>query len=106
MFPAEVELMHTSMPAATSMRPHAPPGRHATDASQTPAELTSAGLTPAAQSSNPGDQLDEKTRAFYLRSMDVLDHCGVPYCVGGAYALAHYAGIVRHTKDLDFFLRR
>jgi hypothetical protein len=55
---------------------------------------------------NPGEQLDERTRTFYLRSMDVLDRCGVPYCVGGAYALAHYAGIVRHTKDLDFFLRK
>jgi hypothetical protein len=86
--------MHTSMPAATSMRPHAPPDRQHDSAAA------------AGKSTSPGEGLDERTRAFYLRSMDVLDQCGVPYCVGGAYALAHYAGIVRHTKDLDFFLRK
>src|SRR5215218_1628520 len=86
--------MHTSMPAATSMRRHAPPDRQ----HDSPAV--------AGKSTSPGEGLDERTREFYLRSMDVLDRCGVPYCVGGAYALAHYAGIVRHTKDLDFFLRK
>jgi hypothetical protein len=90
--------MRTSMPAATSMRPHAPPVQRPQPAA------TAAGVGPGNKSSNPGEQLDERTRAFYLRSMDVLDRCGVPYCVGGAYALAHYTGIVRHTKDLDFFL--
>ena len=30
----------------------------------------------------------------------------VPFLVGGAYAFAHYTGIVRHTKDLDLFVRR
>ena len=49
--------------------------------------------------------LDAETRAFYMRAMDLLDGSGVAYCVGGAYGLAHYAGIVRHTKDLDVFLR-
>ena len=59
----------------------------------------------AAGDSDPAAGLDHVTRDFYLKSMSVLDGAGVPYLVGGAYALAHYAGIVRHTKDLDLFVR-
>jgi hypothetical protein len=36
--------------------------------------------------------------------METLLAAEVPFMVGGAYALAHYTGIVRHTKDLDLFL--
>ena len=54
----------------------------------------------------PWRGLDENTRQFYLRALDVLGRANVPFLVGGAYALAHYAGIVRHTKDLDLFVRR
>jgi hypothetical protein len=50
--------------------------------------------------------LEPRIRDFYLRAMDVLDAAGVRYLVGGAYALAHHAGIVRHTKDLDLFITR
>jgi hypothetical protein len=55
---------------------------------------------------SPSDHLDAETRDFYLLALDVLDEAGVSYCVAGAYALAAHAGIVRHTKDLDVFLRR
>jgi hypothetical protein len=54
----------------------------------------------------PSDHLDQPTREFYLRALEIMDESGVPYCVAGAYALAAHAGIVRHTKDLDIFLRR
>jgi hypothetical protein len=37
--------------------------------------------------------------------MRVLQYAKVPLLVGGAYALAPLTGIVRHTKDLDIFLR-
>jgi hypothetical protein len=30
---------------------------------------------------------------------------GIPFLVGGAYASAYYTGVVRHTKDLDLFVR-
>jgi hypothetical protein len=50
--------------------------------------------------------LDPRTRAFYLHALDTLDRGGIRYAVAGAYALAYYAGIVRHTKDLDLFMRR
>ena len=42
---------------------------------------------------------------FYKGAMQALADAGVPFLVGGAYALAHYTGIVRHTKDFDFFVR-
>ena len=50
--------------------------------------------------------LSQKTRRFYLDSMRFLDEAGVEYLVGGAYSLAHHAGITRHTKDIDLFVRR
>src|SRR5947209_7715523 len=55
---------------------------------------------------SPAAKLDEPTRQFYRRALDILDATGIAYCVAGAYALAAHAGIVRHTKDLDIFLRR
>src|SRR4051794_18581006 len=51
-------------------------------------------------------ELDPRTRAFYVRSLAVLNESRVPFLVGGAYALAKHAGIERHTKDLDVFIRR
>lgn len=37
--------------------------------------------------------------------MQLLQSRHVEFLVGGAYALAHYTGIVRDTKDFDLFLR-
>jgi hypothetical protein len=56
-------------------------------------------------SRTPFDLLDQQTIDFYLRSLRLLDESGVEYLVGGAYGLAFHAGIVRHTKDLDVFVR-
>jgi hypothetical protein len=50
-------------------------------------------------------ELDPRTRAFYVKSLGVLNESGVPFLVGGAYALTKHAGIERHTKDLDIFVR-
>jgi hypothetical protein len=52
------------------------------------------------------DTLDPRTRQFYLDAMHALDEAGVEYLVGGAYALGHHAGVVRHTKDFDVFVRK
>lgn len=54
---------------------------------------------------SPFDLFDQQTCDFYLRSLNLLDQSGVPYLVGGAYSLAYHAGIIRHTKDLDVFVR-
>ncbi len=51
-------------------------------------------------------ELDPTTREFYVRTLAVLNQAGLPYLVGGAFALARHAGIERHTKDLDVFVRR
>lgn len=59
-----------------------------------------------ARATPPAAELDAPTRQFYLWSMDTLDEAGIRYVVAGAYALAYHAGIIRHTKDLDLFVRR
>jgi hypothetical protein len=40
----------------------------------------------------------------YREGLDVLCASRVPFLVGGAYAFAHYTGIVRFTKDFDVFI--
>src|ERR1700756_2716504 len=47
-----------------------------------------------------------RSRAFYRRVLDKLTQAKVPFLVGGAFALEHYTGIWRYTKDLDIFMRR
>jgi hypothetical protein len=49
--------------------------------------------------------LPPETREFYRAALRALGAAAVPFLVGGAYALYHYAGIERHTKDLDVFVR-
>lgn len=43
---------------------------------------------------------------FYRQSMNVLDAAGIPFLVGGAYALRAYARVVRDTKDFDLMMRQ
>ena len=45
-------------------------------------------------------------RLFYEDTLRTLTNAGVPFLVGGALALKHFAGIARDTKDLDIFLRK
>ena len=42
---------------------------------------------------------------FYRDALRHLQACGVPFLLGGAYALSHYANVQRDTKDLDIFVR-
>jgi hypothetical protein len=51
------------------------------------------------------EDLGLETQGFYRRVVQMLNGEGVPFLVGGAYALAYYTGIVRHTKDFDIFVR-
>lgn len=51
------------------------------------------------------EEPEPQTREFYLRSLSLLDQANIPCLVGGGYAMAYYTGIVRHTKDLDVFVR-
>lgn len=53
-----------------------------------------------------GDDLPTSALAFYRSILKVLDRASLPYLVGGAYALNHFTGISRHTKDFDIFIKR
>lgn len=42
---------------------------------------------------------------FYAAALDTLNEAGIPYLLGGGWAVRHYTGIARNTKDLDIFCR-
>jgi hypothetical protein len=48
---------------------------------------------------------DAEALEFYQDVLEELGSSDIPFLVGGAYALHHHTGIVRHTKDLDIFVR-
>jgi len=50
--------------------------------------------------------LEAPAQEFYRHALEVLRAADMPVLVGGAYAFARYTGIVRHTKDIDLFLRQ
>ena len=54
----------------------------------------------------PDAPSDRAAVEFYRRTMALLAHHGIPFLVGGAFALSHYAGIERPTKDIDLFVTR
>jgi len=51
-----------------------------------------------------GTALDP-AHVIYREALVSLRDAGVPFLVGGAFALESYAGLIRHTKDLDLFVR-
>jgi hypothetical protein len=54
----------------------------------------------------PPSRPEDPARTFYLRVVRALRKADAPFLVGGAYALRHYVGIERDTKDFDIFVRR
>lgn len=66
-----------------------------------PSDMRPHPLPDTATHAAPDEALD-----FYLESLELLNRSRIPYLIGGAYALKHYANIVRYTKDLDVFVRR
>ena len=51
------------------------------------------------------EQEGAAARRRYRRALMALTRSGLPFLVGGAYALEHYTTIARWTKDLDIFVR-
>lgn len=49
--------------------------------------------------------LTPESAAFYEHAIAALAAARIPFLVGGAYALEHYTGISRDTKDADVFVR-
>jgi hypothetical protein len=47
----------------------------------------------------------ETSDEFYTAAVHVMQNAGIPFLVGGAYALRHYTAVIRDTKDFDVFLR-
>jgi hypothetical protein len=43
--------------------------------------------------------------AAFARALTLLNAAGIPYVVSGLYALHHYTGIYRKTKDLDLLFK-
>ena len=50
------------------------------------------------------DALEPEVVDFYRGVMITLNAAGIPFLVGGGYALRNYTGITRDTKDLDLFV--
>lgn len=53
---------------------------------------------------NGAEAAESAGREFYHRVLAALTDAGIPFLIGGAYALERYTGIWRDTKDLDLFL--
>ena len=49
---------------------------------------------------------DDGSAGTYREALVGLRDAGIPHLLGGAFAMRHYAGIERETKDLDVFVRR
>lgn len=62
-------------------------------------------LPPVESINGPAPADHEASRDVYRHSLEVLQRSGIPYLVGGAFALESYTGVKRRTKDLDVFAR-
>ncbi|MBD0279335.1 MAG: nucleotidyltransferase [Flavisolibacter sp.] len=51
------------------------------------------------------EEQKKEARAFYQEALKLLQESGIDFLLGGAFALFHYTGIYRDTKDLDIFCR-
>ncbi len=51
------------------------------------------------------EEQKKEAHAFYREALDLLIESGVPFMLGGAFAMFHHTGIFRDTKDLDIFCK-
>lgn len=54
---------------------------------------------------NDTDKKREESLAFYKEALQLLNSSGIEYLLGGGFAMFHYTGIYRDTKDLDVFCK-
>ncbi len=47
----------------------------------------------------------QASKAFFKEALQLLHESKLPYMLGGAFAMFHYTGIFRNTKDLDIFCK-
>jgi hypothetical protein len=51
------------------------------------------------------EEQKKEAQAFYREALELLEQCGAEFMLGGAFAMFHYTGIYRDTKDLDVFCK-
>ena len=51
------------------------------------------------------DTAFEDAKHFYTQVLNILNEHGLNYMLGGGFAMYHYTGIDRDTKDLDIFCK-
>jgi hypothetical protein len=51
------------------------------------------------------EEQEKEAHSFYKEALELLNGSGANYMLGGAFALFHYTGIYRDTKDLDVFCK-
>lgn len=53
----------------------------------------------------PAEQENRPNHAhvFYKKALELLQESGIRFMLGGGFAMLHYTGIYRDTKDLDVF---
>jgi hypothetical protein len=52
------------------------------------------------------DPFETEHRSLYVEALDALCRSGVPFMVGGAFAVWHYTGLWRDTHDIDIYMTR
>mgnify|MGYP003766398011 CR=1 FL=1 len=50
--------------------------------------------------------IPEESKRVFREALATLNEAGMPYVVGGAFAMHHYSGVWRYTNDLDLYLDR
>lgn len=48
--------------------------------------------------------IPDSQREAFMTALEAVNDDGVPYTLGGAFALHHYSGYWRDTKDMDIFI--
>lgn len=51
------------------------------------------------------EEQEKEAHSFYKEALELLNTSGASYMLGGAFAIFHYTGIYRDTKDLDVFCK-
>ena len=54
---------------------------------------------------NDTEKKRSESMAFYKEALQLLNSSGIDYMLGGGFAMCHYTGIFRDTKDLDVFCK-
>lgn len=60
-------------------------------------------LTPT-ELATPEEERDDTGRAFYLRTIDILEREGVDFMIGGGHAFNAHTKMDRSSKDFDVFV--